>query len=209
MYKRQVHHHVIADGLPHHGNDKARHHKIFALPHHGHLLRREQGQKAVEHAVVGVVDGRENGRNHHHGKNVRDIEDHAEEILAAYLFTAEDAGEHQRKGERHNGDSYNQQNGVLHRAYKVRVRKQLCKVFKAHKFLVRGIGAAAEQRHAEHVQRGKHHKNGEQDNCRGGAEKYEPLAALAFFHVLISFQSFANRRGMHTAHRRLYGKMRR
>mgnify|MGYP006924229673 CR=1 FL=1 len=96
----------------------------------------EQGDQAVEHAVVRVINGAENGADNDHGQDIRNVEDHAEEILPLDLFPREDRRKYQGERKCNDGDNDDQQDRILEGLVKFRVRKQLLEIVQADKFLV-------------------------------------------------------------------------
>ena len=90
MYKRQVHDHVVADGLPHHGNDDGGDDQFFTFPEDGVGHIPEQTNDAVQHTIFRLVDGRENTGDDDHRQDVGDVEDDAEKVLPFDLLPGED-----------------------------------------------------------------------------------------------------------------------
>ena len=177
-----VHDHVVADGLPHHGNDDGGDDQFFALPQDGVAHVAEQADDAVQHAVFRLIDGREDAGDDDHRQDVGDVEDDAEKVLAFDLLPGEDGGKYQCKGEGDQGDRYHQQDHILHGADELGVPQQMLEVFKPHKGLVGRIGTPLIQTHAEHVEGGQDHKEEKQDGSRCHTEEYEPFAAFIRSH---------------------------
>lgn len=79
----------------------------------------KERENAVEHAVLGLVDGGEDAGDDDDGEDVRYVEDNTQQLLALYVLTGEDARKEERQREGYHSNDHDQQNGVLHGADKV------------------------------------------------------------------------------------------
>ena len=177
-----VHDHVVADGLPHHGNDDGGDDQFFALPQDGVAHVAEQADDAVQHTVFRLIDGREDTGDDDYRQDVGDVEDDPEEILSLDLFPGQDGRKHQRKGKGDDGHYHHQQDHILHGADELGILEQVLEILQAHKGLVGRVGTALVQAHAEHVEGGQDHKEEKQDGSRCHTEEYEPFAAFIRSH---------------------------
>ena len=128
-----IHDHVIAHGLPDHGEDDGGDDQLFALPEDGVCHIPEQADDAVQHAVFRLIDGREDAGDDDHRQDVGDVEDDPEEILPLDLFPGQNGCKHQRKGKGDDGHYHHQQDHILHGADELGILEQVLEILQAHK----------------------------------------------------------------------------
>ena len=186
-HRGHVHHHVVADGLPHHSDDDTGDNHGLILPQHHHRLAGEKGENAVEHPVFRLINGGEDASDNHHRKDVRDIEDDAEEVLSPDILPGEDGGKDDGKEKGDDGDSDDKKNGVLHGDDKLGILEECLEVRQSHKGLLGGVGPPLEEGHPEDVEGGQNHKEKIEDCGRGDAQEQKEAAALAGAHGITPF----------------------
>ena len=104
------------------------------------------------------------------------------------LFPSQDAGEHQGEGEGHHCDHHDEQDGILHGGDKFGILKQGPEILQSHEGFRGGIGAPLKKGHAEYIQGGEDHKEGEEEGGRRHTQGDEPAASAVLVHMLGSFR---------------------
>ena len=131
---------------------------VVALPEDRIAHIAEQSYYAVQHSVFRLVNRGEDSGDYNHGKDIRNIEDHPEKILALQLFPRQNPREHQRKGEGDDRHHHDQKDHILHGADKACVSQKGLEIARSHKGLARRIGSLLIQGNPEHVKCGNNHE---------------------------------------------------
>ena len=164
-----VHDHVVADGLPDHGDNDAHHDHFLALPEDALLQIHKGFDDGVQHTVLRLINSGEDTGNNNNGQNIGDVEHHPEETLTLDLFFRQDICENQCQRHGDDCDHHDQQQGILHGTDKGGVLQQRRKIAQTHKGLLRGESAPLIKRHTENVDRRHDHEDDEQNHCRSNA----------------------------------------
>ena len=185
-----IHDHVVADGLPDHGaGQTVNHDALIAQPVDGFRIRpAKQRQNGIEHTVVGVINGGENGADDDDGENVGNIEHHAKEVLPLDLFAGQNGCKND--GQRHGDhtDNYDQKQRIFHGLQELHIPEEFGEVFKAYKRAPGRKAAPFVQGHAEDIEGRQNHEDKEQKHRRQHAHRDEPASPLLLIQSVSSSQ---------------------